>query len=536
MIGFGFPIWAVLLICFAILAVVSFLYFKNLKTQSLRLRIALVSLRAAYTLALLLIIFDATITLARQERSRLLITTSDLPLMRLPNASGSDRAEAFSRSLSNDARLTERFTIHRTIGSALTRAALVEDDQNSIPVSAIVYLADRSDAAIREAERLSQFTVAPLFIVPVSSDAELPDINVSSVDCGGSALLDVPQMITATLYGRRMAGRSTLVKLSDEAVVIFATVINWKENSESITVPLLLAPRVEGLHRYAVKAEPVEGELNTENNEASFSLDVRRGERKILFIENQPTWEGKFIRRALEENASITVDYFAEVSRDAVLNQQQSGIERNVHSILGDFKQLARYDCVIAGPMDASMISEREAQNINQFVERRGGGFVILGSNDFNGSILSASSRLANLCPATVNINAHSNNSQQESIAPLAVENTVAAKTFLAPTREGESLFWSYANDILISNLGPLSDSYLRVKSLKPGAVTLAVVNTEKQALITAQPYGYGRTLLFAPADSWRIQLAESGENKGHFAALWQNIAFWAAGNAEDRD
>src|SRR6185503_15465046 len=208
---------------------------------------------------------------------------------------------------------------------------------------------------------------------------------------------------------------------------------------------------------YAVKADPVEGELNTENNEASFSLDVRRGERKILFIENQPTWEGKFIRRALTENASITVDYFAEVSRDAVLNQQQSGIERNMHSILADFKQLARYDCVIAGPMDASMVSEREAQNINQFVERRGGGFVILGGNDFNGSILSASSRLANLCPATVSLNNNSNNdSQQESVAAAPVET----KTLLAPTGEGELLFRSYANNISISNLGPLSDSY----------------------------------------------------------------------------
>ncbi|HKS42266.1 MAG TPA: hypothetical protein VJX74_16730, partial [Blastocatellia bacterium] len=501
------------------------------KTQSLKLKIALVSLRTAYTLALLLIIFDTTITLAHQERSRLLITTSDLPLMRLPNQSGgtqpSQTAEAFSRRLSNDASLTKRFTINRTIGASLTKAALVGDE---IPVSAIIYLADQSDAAILEAERLSRFTAAPLFIVTVSSDRELPDVSVSSVDCAGSALLDVPQTITATLYGRGMSGRSTLVKLSDEAVVIASTMIAWKDSSESITASLQVAPRVEGLHRYTVKAEPVEGELNTENNEASFSLDVRRGERKILFIENQPTWEGKFIRRALEENASITVDYFAEVSRDAVLNQQQSGIERNMHSILKDFKQLARYDCVIAGPMDAAMVSEREAQNINQFVERRGGGFVILGGNDFNGSILSASSRLANLCPAIVSINS---NSQQESVAPSSVETAVARQTVLAPTGGGESLFWSYANNISISNLGPLSDSYLRVKSLKPGAAALAIDRAEKQTLIAAQPYGYGRALLFAPADSWRIQLAESGENKGHFAALWQNIAFWAAGNAE---
>ena len=533
MIGFSFPAWVVTLICFAILAAVSFFYFNNLKAQSLKLRIILVSLRAAYTLALLLIIFDATITLARQERSRLLVMTSDLPLMQLPNASGGkvpgDVAEAFSRGLSNDASLNESFAINRTAGSSLTRAALVEDEQNSVPVSAIVYLADQSDAAIQEAERLSRLTAAPLFVVPASSDRELSDVSVSSVDCPGLALLDVPQTVTATLYGRRVSGRSTLIKLSDEAVVITSTVINWKEDSELITVSLPVAPRVEGLHRYTVKADAVEGELNTENNEASFSLDVRRGERKILFIENQPTWEGKFIRRALEENASITVDYFAEVSRDAVLSQQQSGINRNVHSILGDFARLARYDCVIAGPVDASMISEREAQNIKQFVERRGGGFVILGGNDFNGSILSASSRLASLCPATVSIS----NSQQDTVAASPVETAVTAKTWLSATGEGESLFWSHADNVSISSLGPLSDSYLRVKSLKPGAVRLAVARAENRVLMAAQPYGYGRALLFAPADSWRIQLAESGENKGHFAALWQNIAFWAATDAE---
>ncbi|MGA9768932.1 MAG: hypothetical protein WBV94_07825 [Blastocatellia bacterium] len=526
MIGFGIPVWAAVSICFTLLAAVSFLYFNKLKTQSLKLKIALVGLRAVCLLALLLIIFDATITLARPDQSRLLITTSDLPLMQFSN----DKAEAFSRGLSNDARLIKRFEIDQTIGSDLTGAALVEADQNNIPVSAIVYLTDASEAAIREAENLSRATEAPLFIVPVSSDSQIPDVSVSAVDCGGSALLDVPQEITVTLHGRGMTGRSTLVKLSDEAITVASTVINWKENAESITASLPVAPKVEGLHRYNVKADAVEGELNTENNEARFSLDVHRGERRILFIENQPTWEGKFIRRALEENASIAVDYFAEVSRDAVLNQQQSGVERNMHSVLGDFKLLARFDAIIAGPIDASTISEREAQNIIQFVERRGGGFILLGGNDFNGSILSASSRLADLCPARISINTRS---QQESIAPSMVENSTTGKTFLAPTREGESIFRSYTDNRLIGSPGPLADSYLQVKSLKPAAVTLAVARAEHHVLIAAQPYGYGRTLLFAPADSWKIQLAESGETKGQFAALWQNIAFWATGNAE---
>jgi len=153
---------------------------------------------------------------------------------------------------------------------------------------------------MREEEGLSRIVAAPLFIVRVGADKQVSDVGVGSVDCGGMALLDVPQVITVTVYGRAVAGRSTLVRLSDEAVVIAQAMIDWKDNAETVSVPLLLSPKVEGLHRYAVKVDRVEGELNTENNEASFSLDVRRGARRILFIEHQPTWESKFIRRALE--------------------------------------------------------------------------------------------------------------------------------------------------------------------------------------------------------------------------------------------
>src|SRR5215210_2685422 len=118
-----------------------------------------------------------------------------------------------------------------------------------------------------------------------------------------------------------------------------------------MTVPLLFSPGVEGLHRYTVKVDAAGGELNIENNEIGFSVDVRRTERMVLFIENQPTWEGKFIRRALEENHLIVMDYFAQVSRSAVLGQQQAQGSSSLQAIIGDFKRLAVYDCIIIGPM-----------------------------------------------------------------------------------------------------------------------------------------------------------------------------------------
>jgi hypothetical protein len=54
--------------------------------------------------------------------------------------------------------------------------------------------------------------------------------------------------------------------------------------------------------------------------------------------------------------------------------------------------------------------------------------------------------------------------------------------------------------------------------------------------LVAAMRYGAGRTLVFAPADSWRIRTSASGDEDsmgGAFNALWQGIALWTAAGAQ---
>lgn len=550
-VSFNLPTSLALLIIFALTTSISAFFYFTLKAYDLKLRTVFALLRVAYTLGLMLIILDAAFVQVREERSGLLIIKSDLPLMKLGDAGGGrergDVASDISRSLTTDAKLKERFTIEQSIDFQGEQVHF-ENDASALLPAAVVSLTDTSSAATAEAEKLARLIAAPLFIMPVSAEKQFPDVSVNFVDCAGAASLDLPVTIQAMLYGRGMAGRSTLVKLSDEALALSSTIAQWKEDSETITVPLLLAPRVEGLHRYTIKADACEGELNTENNEISFSLDVRRSERKILFIENQPTWEGKFIRRALEENRSIVIDYFAQVSRSAILSQQQTQSPPSPQSIIGDFKKLAAYDCVIIGPMDSSSVSERAARNLTAFVERRGGGLVILGSNDFNGSILSESSPLIHLSPAQVTIRQRSDGRQsakdetsaagsQSQLQGDSSRGQEIDKAVLIPTEEGREVFRMAEINKPIEKLGPLAETYLRVKSLKAGAVAFAIDGSRKQpdapALIAGQPYGYGRTLLFAPSDSWKIGLAESAENKGAFALLWQNLILWTAEGAD---
>ena len=557
-VSFGISTSLALLAIVLVTASISTFFYLTLRTYRPKPRALLVLIRASYTLGLLLIILDAAFVHTREEPGRLLIIKSDSPMMRLDDAAGGKPrntiAGDISRSLLADARLREQFSIDQFSISQLTAGqgenASLETGGTTWPPAAVVSLTDSSNAAISEAQALARLAAAPLFVMPVSADDRVPDVSVNLVDCAGMASLDIPVKVQATLYGRGMAGRSTVIKLSDEALTLSSTVAHWKENSETMTVPLLLAPKVEGLHQYTVRADVCEGELNTDNNEVSFSVDVRKAERKVLFVEDQPTWEGKFIRRALEENHSIVIDYFAQVSRSAVLAQQQTQGPREPRSVIGDFKKLAAYDCIIIGPTDSHSISERAARNLTDFVERRGGGLVILGGNDFNGSVLSTSSPLIHLSPALVTTRRYADAPQSAGIenpvtgsgsqsqgAGVASQGRAIDKAFLLPTEEGREVFRMAEGDRPIERLGPLAESYLQVKSLKAGAVALAVDGSRKQSdaplLIAAQPYGHGRTVLFAPSDSWKIKLAESAENEGALALLWQGLILWAAEGAE---
>jgi hypothetical protein len=543
---------ALLLIAAVTAAICAFFYF-TLRAYRPGLRAGLVFIRASYTLGLLLMILDAAFVHTREEPSRLLIVKSDLPMMRLEDAPGGrsrdDVAAEVSHALLLDPGLRQWFTVERPAGAARPEAVF-ETGGAAAPPAAVVSLTDTSERSVAEARYMAGLIPAPLFVLPISADARVPDVSVNFVDCAGTAPIDIPTTLRATLHGRGMAGRSTLVKLYDEALALSSSVARWKEDSETITVQLMLVPRVEGLHRYTVRVDMCDGELNSENNEISFSVDARRAERRVLFVEDQPTWEGKFIRRALEENRSVVVDYYAQVSRSASLGQQQTERPANLQSVIGDFTKLAAYDCVIMGPTDSLSIQGPEARNLTAFVERRGGGLVILGGNDFAGSVVSPSSRVGHLIPAQVTVrqrpdatqmanaeNPVSGSQSQTQGAAAPGRGPAAGGAVLTPTEQGREVLWRVGSDGREEKLGPLAESYLHVKSLKPGAVALAVDGSRTQpdapVLIAAQPYGYGRTLLFAPSDSWKLALAESADNKGAFALLWQGMVSWAAAGAE---
>jgi hypothetical protein len=404
---------------------------------------------------------------------------------------------------------------------------------------------------------------APVYVIADLGESEGASARLESVKVLGRAIRGVPISVRCTVHARAMQGRESLVTVSDDAKAQASARIAWTTDDERQSVTLTVVPKVAGWIDYSAKVEAA-GNEDVARLSRPFTIFVEERRQRVLFFEGEPTWESKFIRRALEQSGLFEVDYFAQISRAAVVGTSEDGEQRKqdagnvdaadkdvkagntpeakLHALLQSAPQLNTYDCVIVGATPNALLSSAEASRLGAWVERRGGGLVVLGGNSFNGSIAAPGGKLYSLLPAEINSQNLSSQAQEISQGrPLEAEKT-RGNLFLTPTEEGAGALNGYLNasEEAGAKSATLTGQGFRLGALRPGASILAVagqpgangMSEAGAALIAAMRYGEGRTLIFAPADSWRIRTSASGEEDragGAFGALWQGMVLWTS-------
>ncbi len=63
-----------------------------------------------------------------------------------------------------------------------------------------------------------------------------------------------------------------------------------------------------GPKTFEISADPMPGEENQANNKITRVVNVEKRRPRILYIQGEPVWEFKFIRRAIDDYPDIGID------------------------------------------------------------------------------------------------------------------------------------------------------------------------------------------------------------------------------------
>jgi len=267
-----------------------------------------------------------------------------------------------------------------------------------------------------------------------------------------------------------------------------------------VTVEVPFTPSEIGQHVFVVEAEGLPLEKVTQNNRAVRDTFVRDYFVRVLFVEEEPTWEWRFMREVFHRDPLVGPEGFRTYLRSADPRVR----ERNplfLTTLSLPRREFFANDVIILGDVPASAISPNIMEMIDEFVNEMGGGLVFcvgprFGPGQWNDT------RLARLLPVEV--------------LPL----TRIRETTFVPRLTPEAALFDFMrlgenedeNRMAWENIGKLS-WYYPVQRVRPLATVLASHPYDtcpdgktRQPLIAVQKVGRGEVVYVGTNEMWRLR------------------------------
>ena len=411
------------------------------------------------------------------------------------------------------------------IGKGLRQLA---DEAATLPIGAVVLMSDGADnsggvgldtlSELRR-RRLPVNTVG-IGNREISNDIELEGVDVPAKTLEGSRL-----QARVTIRQNGFSGKRARLTLSGSSGVLASRNVELKSSPEQVeTIEFSAGKR--GVMNLAAKLDPLPGETNALNNQLTRVLSVDNTKHRILYVEGEPRWEYKFIRRAVEDDPAIEVVSMLRTTQNKIYRQGIANPNELVDGFPDKPEQLFEYQGLILGSVEQSFFSLAQRQMIEDFANRRGGGLLLLGGRY---SLADGGYNVApfsQLLPVTLPTR---KNTFQRSF--VAAELTDAGKSSLICRIEDDPEKSNQHWEIL-----PYLANYQDPGTPKPGAVVLARVDAggTRLPLLITENYGRGRTAVFATGGSWRWRMQQPlGDNSQE--TFWRQLLRWVGGSSPSR-
>jgi len=403
-------------------------------------------------------------------------------------------------------------------------------EASGLPLGAIVLLSDGADnAGGVDLETITALRNRRVPVHTVGYGKEHPDrdLEVVDVQIPVKALADSKLAARVNFTQRGMTGRRMKLVLREGGKVLASRDITIGGEGVRLQENLVFSAGNAGAKALQAGFEPAQDEQNLKNNQTARLLNVENRKPRVLYIEGEPRWEYKFIRRALEEDKNVTVVSMLRTTQNKILRQGVGNAKELEEGFPDTVEELMDYQGVVIGTVEAGYFSTKQIELLKVFVDRRGGGLLWLGGRTGLADGGWGKSALAELMPTVL-----PDRRGTFVREPANVELTpMGAQSLITRLEEDPG-----KNAERWKKLPYLAD-YQDPGTPKPGAAVLATFNPGgkgAQPLLVVQNYGRGRTAIFATGGSWRWQMLQDKSDQSH-EMFWAQLLRWIVGDTPGR-
>ena len=404
------------------------------------------------------------------------------------------------------------------IGDGLKELAAEASD---LPVGAVVLLSDGADnSGGIDLDTISTFRSRRIPVHTVGFGAEQAgrDVEINDAVVAPRALADSRLAAKVSLHQRGFAGQKAMLTVRDGAKVLAGRQITLTPDGQTQNESLLFNAGDAGAKTLQFSIDPLPGEENRDNNSVARLVNVESAKRRILYVEGEPRWEYKFIRRAEQDDRLVSIVSMLRTSENKIYRQGIEDPKELADGFPSRAEDLFGYQAILIGSVEANYFTAAQKELIQQFVDRRGGGLLFLGGRASLGDGGWAASSLADLLPVTLP-NKKGTFHRDPATASLTPAGADSIITQLAEDPAGNAERWKKL---------PYLMDYQEVGAPKPGAVVLAEMTAagRKMPLLITENYGRGRTAVLATGGTWRWQMSQPLEDQTH-EEFWQQLLRW---------
>ena len=535
----------------AAVAILALLTYRGVPaTDRSRDRIVLVGLRLAALAVLLFCLFRPALILkaAVPQQNFLGVLVDDSRSMSIADVNGQPRSAFIQRQLSGPnakllAALSQRFVIRffsfassadrvasaadlkfggaaTRLGQALDRA---RDELSGLPLAGLVMVsdgADTSDAAIDETLAGMKARSIPVFTVGVGQERFARDVQVTRVETPRSVLKGTALVVDVVLSQTGYAGQTVPLSVEDDGRIVSTQVVTLPPEGESATVKVRFTATEAGPRTFRFKVPTQKDEQVTQNNARDALIQVNDRAEKILYYEGEPRFEYKFLRMGVKGDKNLQVVSLDRTAENKYYRQDVTDKDELIGGFPKTREELFQYRGLILGSVEAASFSPEQLRMIADFVNKRGGGLLMLGGRRSFNEGGWGGTPVGDVLPVVIE------NTNTKYFSEVQAKPTRAGATYpvtqVAGDEKASAAKW---NDM------PAVTSVNAIHLAKPGATVLlsGIDNRKQEQIVLAyQRYGRGKAIAMPIQDSWlwKMDARMPVEDTTH-AMFWRRLIRW---------